>query len=173
MTNLIDIRTDKVVLELPAPDGGVWSNRQGDGDTVVSGWGVIARIDTAAKAGAVATKPPRRRGRRRCPSCTGCCTAADHQHSGVAMPVRLQILDERIRRLRRRPGPAAVVVSTADAATGRSRHAAAAPAAAKAACRRRRFSLPSGDRPEQRVPMTRLRARIAERLRSRKSENAI
>jgi 2-oxoglutarate dehydrogenase E2 component (dihydrolipoamide succinyltransferase) len=54
--NLIDIETDKVVLELPAPDGGVLVEIvKADGETVVAGE-VIARIDTAAQAGAVA--PP-------------------------------------------------------------------------------------------------------------------
>ena len=54
--NLIDIETDKVVLELPAPDGGVLVEIiKGDGETVVSGE-VIAKIDTSAKAGAVAPK---------------------------------------------------------------------------------------------------------------------
>ncbi|MBN8454780.1 biotin/lipoyl-containing protein, partial [Accumulibacter sp.] len=52
--NLIDIETDKVVLELPAPDSGVLVEIvKGDGDTVVAGE-VIARIDTAAQAGSVA-----------------------------------------------------------------------------------------------------------------------
>ena len=52
--NLIDIETDKVVLELPAPDSGVLVEIvKNDGDTVVAGE-VIARIDTAAQAGTVA-----------------------------------------------------------------------------------------------------------------------
>jgi len=100
--NLIDIETDKVVLELPAPDGGVIVEIiKGDGDTVVAGE-VIARIDTAAQASAAA--------------------------------------------------PAA----------------AAAPKAAAPA-----VQIPLGERPEQRVPMSRLRARIAERLLQSKNENAI
>src|SRR3954452_5214704 len=52
--NLIDIETDKVVLELPAPDAGVITEIiKGDGSTVVAGE-IIARIDTEARAGAVA-----------------------------------------------------------------------------------------------------------------------
>ena len=55
--NLIDIETDKVVLELPAPDSGVLIEvLKGNGDTVVSGE-LIARIDTAAKAAASAPAP--------------------------------------------------------------------------------------------------------------------
>lgn len=49
--NLIDLETDKVVLELPAPQAGVLVEIvQNDGATVTSGQ-LIARIDTAAQAG--------------------------------------------------------------------------------------------------------------------------
>ncbi|MGB6055755.1 MAG: biotin/lipoyl-containing protein, partial [Burkholderiaceae bacterium] len=52
--NLIDIETDKVVLELPAPDAGVITQIvKNDGATVVAGE-VIAMIDTDATAGAAA-----------------------------------------------------------------------------------------------------------------------
>src|SRR5690606_67716 len=56
--NMIDIETDKVVLELPAPDAGVIAQIvKADGSTVVAGE-VIAVIDTEAKAGAVAAAAP-------------------------------------------------------------------------------------------------------------------
>src|SRR5690606_18050026 len=52
--NLVDIETDKVVLELPSPSAGVITEiRKGDGATVVAGE-VIAVLDTDAKAGAAA-----------------------------------------------------------------------------------------------------------------------
>ncbi|MBZ0132366.1 MAG: dihydrolipoamide succinyltransferase, partial [Rhodocyclaceae bacterium] len=52
--NLIDIETDKVVLELPAPDDGVLVKiLKGDGESVVAGE-VIAQLDTEAKAAAAA-----------------------------------------------------------------------------------------------------------------------
>ncbi len=52
--NLIDIETDKVVLELPAPaDGVLVSVKKGDKSTVVAGE-VIATIDTEGKASAAA-----------------------------------------------------------------------------------------------------------------------
>ncbi len=55
--NLIDIETDKVVLELPAPaDGVLVSILKGDKGTVVAGE-VIARIDTEGKASAVSAAP--------------------------------------------------------------------------------------------------------------------
>ncbi len=56
--NLIDIETDKVVLELPAPaDGVLVSIVKGDKSTVVAGE-VIARIDTEAKAPPAAAAAP-------------------------------------------------------------------------------------------------------------------
>src|SRR6266853_3990246 len=55
--NLIDIETDKVVLELPAPADGVLSKIvKGDGGTVKAGE-VIATIDTEGKAAAPAAAP--------------------------------------------------------------------------------------------------------------------
>lgn len=51
---LIELETDKVVLEVPAPAAGVLAQvLQNDGDTVVADQ-LIATIDTEAKAGAVA-----------------------------------------------------------------------------------------------------------------------
>ena len=51
---LIEIETDKVVLEVPAPSAGVLAELVvGDGGTVVSDQ-IIAKIDTEGKAGAAA-----------------------------------------------------------------------------------------------------------------------
>src|SRR5436309_11638280 len=56
--NLIDIETDKVVLELPAPaDGVLVSVKKGDKSTVVAGE-VIATIDTEGKASAASAAAP-------------------------------------------------------------------------------------------------------------------
>src|SRR5215475_9440530 len=53
--NLIDIETDKVVLELPAPGSGVLAEvRKADGSTVTA-QEVIAVIDTEGKGAAAAT----------------------------------------------------------------------------------------------------------------------
>ncbi|MFA7292249.1 MAG: 2-oxoglutarate dehydrogenase complex dihydrolipoyllysine-residue succinyltransferase [Rhodocyclaceae bacterium] len=169
--NLIDIETDKVVLELPAPDGGVLVEIiKGDGDTVVSGE-VIARIDTAAKAGAAAPKAeaPKAAAPAAAPA------AAAPSAAGVAMPAARKILDEK--------GVSAADVTgsgrggrvtKADAVAAAPKAGpVAAPAAAKAALPTPAVAVNLGDRSEQRVPMTRLRARIAERLLQSKNENAI
>lgn len=154
--NLIDIETDKVVLETPAPaDGVLVKIIKANGDTVTSGE-LIAQIDTEAKAaGASApvaapvqavTPPP-------------AASAA-----GAASPAARKILDEK--------GIAAADVAGSgrggrvtkeDAVAAQPKAAAVAPAVIAAV----------GDRAEERVPMTRLRARIAERLIQSKNENAI
>ncbi|MFP5400505.1 MAG: 2-oxoglutarate dehydrogenase complex dihydrolipoyllysine-residue succinyltransferase [Gammaproteobacteria bacterium] len=156
--NLIDIETDKVVLETPAPADGVLVRiiKQG-GDTVTSGE-LIAQIDTEAKAAAGAapaaepvpavTPPP-----------------AASSAAGAASPAARKILDEK--------GIAAADVAGSgrggrvtkeDAVAAQPKAAAATAPAVIAAV---------GDRAEERVPMTRLRARIAERLIQSKNENAI
>ena len=166
--NLIDIETDKVVLELPAPDAGVLVELiKGDGELVGSGE-VIARIDTTAKASASA---PAAKAEAAAPA-----PAAKAAPAPVAAPSGV--------------GPAArkaLAEKGVDAATvqgsgpgGRVTKSdvlgAAAPKAAAAA-----LPQPSavsadailGDRPEQRVPMSRLRARVAERLLQSQATNAI
>src|SRR6476659_5891970 len=56
--NLIDIETDKVVLELPAPADGVLARIvKNDGESVTSGE-IIAVIDTDAKVAAAAAAAP-------------------------------------------------------------------------------------------------------------------
>ncbi|MDK9690306.1 2-oxoglutarate dehydrogenase complex dihydrolipoyllysine-residue succinyltransferase [Azospira sp.] len=164
--NLIDIETDKVVLELPAPDAGVIVKIiKGDGDTVVSGE-VIAQIDTEAKAAAGAAPAAAAAPAVAAPAPVA-AAAAPAAAAGTASPAARKILDEK--------GIAAADVSgtgrggrvTKEDAVGAQAKAAAPAVAAPA------VSIPLGDRPEQRVPMTRLRARIAERLLQSKNENAI
>jgi 2-oxoglutarate dehydrogenase E2 component (dihydrolipoamide succinyltransferase) len=163
--NLIDIETDKVVLELPAPDGGVLVKLlKGNGDTVVSGE-VIAQIDTSATASAGAPAAAAAPAPAAAAAAPKAAAPAAATAAGVAMPAARKILDEK--------GIAAADV----AGTGRGGRVtkedavAAQPKAALAAAPA--VALPQGERPEQRVPMTRLRARIAERLLQSKNENAI
>ena len=150
--NLIDIETDKVVMELPAPaDGVIVKILKADGSSVISG-DIIAILDTEAKGAAAAPAA----------SAAAPVAAKPATASAPAMsPAAAKIAAESS-------------VSAADVAgTGRGGRitkedvvnkaaGAAAPAAAKAAAPA--VQLPVGDRTEQRVPMSRLRARIAERL---------
>jgi 2-oxoglutarate dehydrogenase E2 component (dihydrolipoamide succinyltransferase) len=172
--NMIDIETDKVVLELPAPAAGVVVQViKADGATVVAGE-VIAIIDTEAAAGATPSAPA-----AAAPAAPAAAASADK--SGVAMPAAAKILSE--------AGIAASDVAgsgkdgrvtkgdalAAAAAPKPAAPAPLAPAAPKAQLQK--VAAPAvanlGDRPEERVPMSRLRARIAERLVESQSTNAI
>lgn len=164
---LIEIETDKVVLEVPAPASGVLVEIvQGDGSTVASGQ-LIARIDTAATAAATPATAPAAAPQAAVSAAAAAPHAVSTSASGVASPAAAKILSEK--------GVDAASVSgtgrdgrvTKADALGAS--AAAKPAAAPVAPP----TLSLDGRPEQRVPMSRLRARIAERLLQSQQENAI
>ncbi|MGQ0657354.1 MAG: 2-oxoglutarate dehydrogenase complex dihydrolipoyllysine-residue succinyltransferase [Chromatiales bacterium] len=172
--NLIDLETDKVTLEVPAPESGVLTEiRKHTGDTVVSNE-VLAVIDTAAVAqpagetvihptaseAAVKLSPAARK------------LVAEHALNPAEIPAgsrearltKADIIDH-LARAPARPVaeaiPADAVVSAPVAAT--------TPAAAKA----QTTAAPAGPRAEQRVPMTRLRKRAAERLLAAQQQAAI
>ena len=170
---LIDIETDKVVLEVPSPNAGILVEIiKADGETVVSGE-LIARIDTEAKAGAVVPAPETPKAAADAP------TPATAASAGTASPAARKILDEK------------GIATTAVAGSGRggritkedavaAQPKAAAPAGPVAAPAAVAVALPIpatgvdiGPRTEQRVPMSRLRARIAERLLQSQASNAI
>ena len=165
---LIDIETDKVVLEVPSPAAGVLVEIvKADGETVVSGE-LIARIDTAAKAGAVAPAAEAPKAAAAAP------VAAAAAPAGTASPSARKILDEK--------GVSAADVAGSgrggrvtkeDAVAAAPKAIPAAPAAKAAAISAPATAVALGDRTEQRVPMSRLRARIAERLLQSQATNAI
>ncbi len=177
---LIDVETDKVVLEVPAPSAGVLVEIvQADGATVVAEQ-LIARIDTEGVASAAAPVAA--------PAAAVAAPAKAAPASAAAMPAAAKLMadnklpagsvpgtgkDGRVTKgdvLGALAAPAPAPTPPRPAAPG----VAAAPAVAR--------PLPSvaapatahlGDRPEQRVPMSRLRARIAERLLQSQATNAI
>jgi len=172
---LIDIETDKVVLEVPAPAAGVLVEViKGDGETVVSSE-LIARIDTAAVAGAVA--PAAEAPKAAAPAAAPAPAAA--APAGTASPSARKILDEK--------GIAAADVAGSgrggrvtkeDAVAAQAKPVAAAGPVVAAKSSAASLPVPPsgvalGDRTEERVPMTRLRARIAERLLESQATNAI
>ena len=176
--NMIDIETDKVVLELPAPSAGVITQLiKADGATVVSGE-VIAIIDTEASAqvsplqvSAVPSAAPN------APIQQAAAPAADQSKAGVAMPAAAQILaDNNMSAAGVEGSGRDGRVTKGDALAAVANKPAAAPApAAKPALAQVAAPAPAnlGDRPEERVPMSRLRARIAERLLQSQQTNAI
>ena len=156
--NLIDIETDKVVLETPAPADGVLAEIiKADGASVTSGE-LIARIDTSAKASAAKTQDA-----AVAPSAAAAAPAVS--------PAARKILEEKgIAPSEVKGTGKGGLITKEDAVAARAPSVStAAPVPAAAAA-----SVPvAGGRIEERVPMTRLRARIAERLLQSKNENAI
>jgi 2-oxoglutarate dehydrogenase E2 component (dihydrolipoamide succinyltransferase) len=168
--NLIDIETDKVVMELPAPaDGVLVKIIKTDGGTVGSGE-VIAMLDTAATASAAPAVAA-------APAQAPAAAPAPAQASSAASPAAAKIAAE-------------AGLNTADVAgTGRGGRVtkedvvnkvsgspttpAPSVTSAKPATSAVAVSVPAGERAEQRVPMSRLRARIAERLVQSQSTAAI
>ena len=157
--NLIDIETDKVVMELPAPaDGLIVKILMPDGSSVTSG-DIIAVIDTEAKgaaaAPAVAASPA-----------TAAAPASDKTPSPstpAMSPAAAKIAAENNVAVADVQGTGRGGRITKEDVVNKTTGApAAAPVAAKPAAAV--VNLPAGDRTEQRVPMSRLRARIAERL---------
>ncbi|HJW27152.1 MAG TPA: 2-oxoglutarate dehydrogenase complex dihydrolipoyllysine-residue succinyltransferase [Rhodocyclaceae bacterium] len=181
---VIDIETDKVVLEVPAPDAGVLVEvLKGDGETVVSGE-VIAKIDTEAKAG---TAAPQAEAKAAAPAAAPAMAAAapaaaSAAAAGAASPSARKILEEKgiaaadvagTGRGGRVTKEDALMAQIKSAAVSGPVAAPAAPSAAKPALPTPPAGVDLGNRAEQRVPMTRLRARIAERLVQSQSTNAI
>ena len=170
--NLIDIETDKVVLELPAPAQGVIVEiLKGDGSTVVAGE-IIARIDTEATASAAASATA--------PAAAPATAPAPTASSAIAMPAAAKMLAENKLSADAVQGSGRDGrVTKGDVINALAQPAAKAPVPAPAAARVVLPSVPApvamdlGDRPEQRVPMSRLRARIAERLLESQATNAI
>ena len=167
--NLIDVETDKVVLELPAPADGVLAKIiKNDGDSVTSGE-VIAVLDTEAKA-TVAAAPAA--AVTPAPAGAQSPAKAGAQSSNAPSPSAAKIAAEK------GIDTATVTGTGRDGRVTKSdvANAGAAPAAKPAAPAAKpapQIQIPAGSRTEQRVAMSRLRARIAERLVQSQSTAAI
>lgn len=178
--NLIDIETDKVVLELPAPDSGVLvSIAKGDSGTVVS-QEVIATIDTEATAGAgasAAAAPSAVAAAATAP--TASTAAASAPASAAVMPAAQKIAAEQNVATDALAGSGRGGRVTKEDVLGAVQARTAAPAAPAARAPLPKVEAPVsvgailGNRPEQRVPMSRLRQRVAERLLASQANAAI
>ncbi|WP_088139116.1 2-oxoglutarate dehydrogenase complex dihydrolipoyllysine-residue succinyltransferase [Achromobacter xylosoxidans] len=168
---LIEVETDKVVLEVPAPASGVLAEIvKGDGSTVTSGE-VLARIDTAGKAAVAAAAPAAEAPKAAEQAAAAPAAPASSAAAGVASPAASKILAEKGVDAASVAGTGRDGRVTKGDALAASAPAKAAPAKAAAPVAPPTLSLDG--RPEQRVPMSRLRARIAERLLQSQQENAI
>ncbi|HSC79074.1 MAG TPA: 2-oxoglutarate dehydrogenase complex dihydrolipoyllysine-residue succinyltransferase [Chitinolyticbacter sp.] len=173
--NLIDIETDKVVLEITAPQAGVLvSIVKQDGDTVTSNE-VIATIDTEAATGAApspaAPTPAQETKRVEAAASAAGVDPASVGFGTAVMPAAKKLAADNQVDLSKVEGSGrggrVLKEDVQNAIVGGSKPAAApAPAAAPVA-------VAQGDRPEQRVPMSRLRQRVAERLLQSQQTNAI
>ena len=175
---LIEIETDKVVLEVPAPSAGVLSEiLVADGGTVAAEQ-LIARIDTDGKvAASTAAAAP-----ASAASAPAAAPAAkSNSMAGVAMPAAAKLMADNSL------SAGSVAGSGKDGRVTKGDVLSAVAGGAKPVAQ---VSIPTGaptsslpqvaapavnlgDRPEQRVPMTRLRARVAERLLQSQATNAI
>jgi len=197
---LVEIETDKVVLEVPAPAAGVLAQViKNDGDSCIAEE-VIAKIDTEGKeesSGEMQIKriPSAEPAPGEKPGVQPEVAALAETKSAVAMPAAAKLMAEHDLAVgsvqgtgkggRVTKGDVLEVLNapaTSPAPAGRTAAPAAAPTPVPAARPAAPAALPSvaapisaqyGDRPEQRVPMSRLRARIAERLVQSQSTNAI
>ncbi|WP_338926832.1 2-oxoglutarate dehydrogenase complex dihydrolipoyllysine-residue succinyltransferase [Mycetohabitans endofungorum] len=192
---LIEIETDKVVLEVPAPAAGVLAQViKHDGDTVVADE-VIAKIDTEAKAGtaagatatetaAAAAGAEVKPAPQTSPTPAAQPPATGGASGAIASPAASKLLAEKNLSAGQLSGTGRdgrVTKGDVLAAGAAAKPAAPASVAAKAAPSRAalpQVAAPGADtwltdRPEQRVPMSRLRARIAERLLESQQTNAI
>ena len=193
--NLVDVETDKVVLELPAPVAGVLAEiRKGDGATV-AGQEVIAVLDSeaaaaAASAPAAAAAPPSaaQAPAQAPPAATTApaapAPAAAAPSAGTALPAARKMMADagmspadvqgtgRGGRITKGDVAAAMAAPRAEAPAPAARAPATPPPAPP-----RPAGVPASvalsQRPEQRVPMSRLRQRVAERLVQSQSTAAI
>ncbi len=153
--NLVDIETDKVVLETPAPESGVLTNIvKTDGSAVASGE-VIATIDTEAKAGKTAAVAPAKSAAPKALPEAPAKVATENKATGTPQggerATKAEVLSMPESKPAAKPAPK---IASVPAPKRPPPSAVVSPTGPVAA----------GERPEQRVPMSRLRARIAERL---------
>ncbi|GDX59485.1 MAG: Dihydrolipoyllysine-residue succinyltransferase component of 2-oxoglutarate dehydrogenase complex [Nitrosomonadaceae bacterium] len=149
--SLIDIETDKVVFELPAPMAGILVKViKGDGATVVSSE-VIATIDTAATVTEIQSLPVTK-------------SATASSIAQTMMPAAKKMVTEENLKADEIKGTGRGGRITKEDVKGVITKPATGPTVA---------AKPGTDRPEQRVPMSRLRMRVAERLVQSQSTAAI
>ena len=162
---IVDIETDKVVMEVVAPaDGVIAEIIKGEGDTVLSDE-VIATF-SAGEAGAAAPAPAA----AAAPVAEAAPAAADDAVSGPAVR---KLLDEHNLDASQVTGTGKGGRILKEDVLNHVKNAPAAAPAAAAPAAAPAVEVSAGERPERRVPMTRLRSTIAKRLVSATNETAM
>ncbi len=188
---LIEIETDKVVLEVPAPAAGVLVAHVVANGATVTAEQLIAQIDTEGKAAAgAAPAPAAAAAPAPAPVAAAASAAVAGSKAGVAMPAAAMLMADNQLAAGSVPGTGKdgrvtkgdVLGAVAGGAGGAGANAKMAAPVAVPVSAAVAKPLPSvaatssmnlGERPEQRVPMSRLRARVAERLLQSQATNAI
>ncbi len=157
--NLVDLETDKVVLEVPAPSAGVLKEIKVENGTTVTAGQLLAILE-AVEGGAAAAKSAPAAETKSAPAPEAAKPAAAAATGGKLAPSAKRLVEEN------KLDPSQIAGSGRDGRVSKSdviQHMAK-PAAAPAKAPAVQLPTAVGSRNEQRVPMTRLRARIAERL---------
>ena len=167
--NLIDIETDKVVLELPAPADGVLVKIMKQARESVGSGDVIAQIDTEAKAAAGAAAQPAAK-----PAATPAPAQPAAKAQAPVMPAAQKLAAERGVDTSKIAGTGRDGrVTKGDVLQQPTQPAVQAKAPLQQPAPPVNLDQLLSGRPEQRVPMSRLRQRVAERLVQSQSTAAI
>jgi 2-oxoglutarate dehydrogenase E2 component (dihydrolipoamide succinyltransferase) len=153
--NLADLETDKVVLEVPAPVNGILKELRITAGTSVTSGQVLAVLEEGGTAAAAAPAPPPAAAAKAAPA-----AATKNDGDKLAPSVRRMVEEKQL-------DPAKIPatgkdgrITKGDVVAHLDKPATSAKSAAPAAAP----AVGAAGRQDQRVPMTRLRARIAERL---------
>jgi 2-oxoglutarate dehydrogenase E2 component (dihydrolipoamide succinyltransferase) len=174
--NLADLETDKVVLEVPAPANGVVRELKVQSGAVVKSGELLAVIEEGAAVVQGAAKPAALAAKAVPAAAKVASAPATDKDAGRLSPSVRRLVEEN------RLDPATIPGSGRDGRLtksdvvgylGKQPHESAPPAAAAPAAAIARAPGAPGARQEQRVPMTRLRARIAQRLLEAQSSQAL
>jgi 2-oxoglutarate dehydrogenase E2 component (dihydrolipoamide succinyltransferase) len=172
--NLVDLETDKVVLEVPAPADGVLKEIKFETGSTVTSQQILAIIEAGAVASAAAPTPAKPAAAEAKAAAPAAPTAAKPASDAAGLSPGARFTAEQ-----NKLDPANVAgtgrgnqVTKEDLVNYMRSGGAAAPATTATAAKTS-APMPAGARPEERVPMTRMRAKIAERLMQSKNSIAM
>lgn len=169
--NLADLETDKVVLEVPAPANGVLKEIRIQGGATVTSGQILAIFEAGATG--AAAQPAAKEAAKSVPAAAAATDAGGKDGGKLSPSVRRLVEENKI-------DPAQIAgsgkdgrITKSDVADHLGKGAPAAAKAAPAAATKSTKAPGSSGRADQRVPMTRLRARVADRLVQAQSNAAL
>ena len=166
--NIVDLETDKVVLEIVASSAGVIESIAFETGATVKADDVLGVINTEATASAPAAKAPAAE------TPVAAAPAEISSGDGRASPAVRKLLQEHgLAAEDIQPTGKKGAITRADVERHLQQQAPAAPKAASAAATPPPAAIPSAGRNDRRVPMSRLRAKVAERLKQAQNTAAL